>query len=108
MGFLDIGIILLLVGGIFFFGAGTLGLWRLPDVYCRIQAAAKCDTLGCLLVFLGLGIGLGFTWSTFKLLLIAVLVVITNATAAHAMAKAAIPESMAEGSCKWNYQGKGE
>lgn len=103
-----VAIIFLLAGGSFFFGAGTLGLWRLPDVYCRLNAAAKCDALGSLLFFVGLGLRAGFTWSVLKLLIIAVLVVITNAAAAHSLAKAANPGSMAAGSSKWNYKGKGE
>lgn len=108
MGIRDMAIIFLLAGGSFFHGAGALGLWRLPDIYCRINAAVKCDVLGSLLVFLGLSLGAGFTWSTCKLLIIAVLVVITNATAAQALARAANPGSMAALSSKWNYQGKGE
>lgn len=108
MGIRDMAIIFFLAGGGFFFSAGALGLWRLPDVYCRINAAGKCNTLGSLLMFTGLGLRTGFTWSTLKLMIIAILVLITNAAAAHAMARAVTAESMAAGSGKWNYQGKGE
>ena len=40
-----IGSVLIVIGLIFDF-FGCLGLIRFPDVYTRLQAAAKCVTLG--------------------------------------------------------------
>ena len=34
----------LLLGGTFFFVAGTLGLLRFPDIYARLHAVTKADT----------------------------------------------------------------
>ena len=39
-----IAIILILLG-LFFFFAGTVGILRLPDFYSRLHAAGKCDSL---------------------------------------------------------------
>jgi multicomponent Na+:H+ antiporter subunit G len=36
----------LLGAGSFFFVAGTIGLYRLPDVYSRIHAMTKVDNIG--------------------------------------------------------------
>ncbi|MEH6389106.1 cation:proton antiporter [Pseudomonas profundi] len=47
--------IALALGG-FFFVAGTLGLLRFPDIYSRLHAVTKADTLGLGLVALGLGL----------------------------------------------------
>jgi multicomponent Na+:H+ antiporter subunit G len=45
---------LLIVVGLVFFVAGTVGLLRLPDVYCRLHALNKADNIGLGLVVLGL------------------------------------------------------
>ncbi len=46
--------LLLILAGMAFFVAGTVGLLRLPDVYCRLHALSKADNLGLGLVVLGL------------------------------------------------------
>ena len=40
--------------GIAFFGAGTLGLVRLPETFSRIHALTKADNVGLALIVLGL------------------------------------------------------
>ncbi len=45
---------LLVVSGLFVLGIATLGLYRLDYVLTRIHAAAKSDTLGIMLILLGL------------------------------------------------------
>lgn len=47
---------LLLVLGAFFFVAGTVGMLRFPDIYSRLHAVTKADTLGFGLVALGLSL----------------------------------------------------
>ena len=39
-------IALLTLGGLFFFFVGTVGIIRMPDVFCRMHATTKCDTFG--------------------------------------------------------------
>jgi len=80
-------IILLL--GLFFFIVGTIGLLRMPDVYTRMHATTKCDTLGVSLIMLGIIIGQGLTMISLKLLLIIIFIWLTTPTAAHAIARAA-------------------
>ena len=45
-----------LILGFFFVTVAAVGVWRLPDVYCRAHALGKAMTLGvvCFLVALGL------------------------------------------------------
>jgi multicomponent Na+:H+ antiporter subunit G len=45
-----------LAAGAFFFLAGTVGLLRFPDIYCRLHAITKADNLGLGLVVLGLSL----------------------------------------------------
>ncbi|HHX73619.1 MAG TPA: monovalent cation/H(+) antiporter subunit G [Firmicutes bacterium] len=82
-------IIILLAGGMFFFLVGVAGLLRLPDVFCRMHATTKCDTLGAGLILLALALYAGFSATAVKLLLLIVLVWIANPTAAHVIARAA-------------------
>jgi multicomponent Na+:H+ antiporter subunit G len=85
---LEIIAILFLLGGAFFFFVGTTGLIRMPDVFCRMHATTKCDTLGAGLILVGLMIFNGLTAISLKLLLILIFIWITNPTAAHIIAKA--------------------
>ena len=85
---LEIIAILFLLGGAFFFFVGTTGLIRMPDVFCRMHATTKCDTLGAGMILVGLMIFNGFSMISLKLLLILIFIWLTNPTAAHIIAKA--------------------
>ncbi|MDI6870954.1 MAG: monovalent cation/H(+) antiporter subunit G [Bacillota bacterium] len=80
---------LLLGSGIFFFSVSTLGLLRLPDVYTRLHATAKGDTLGVALVILGGIVYLGWQAGALKLALILGFLWLTSPTAAHLVARTA-------------------
>ena len=81
-------VILLLLGGLFFFLVGTIGLYRLPDVFTRLHATTKSDTLGAGLIILSVMIYMGFDIIVLKLFLILMFIWITNPTAAHIISKA--------------------
>ena len=55
-----IGLIFISIG-LTFDVLGCLGLVRLPDVYCRLQAATKCVTLGTCSILFGVFLIVGFT-----------------------------------------------
>lgn len=80
--------ILLAVGGMFFLAVGVVGLYRLPDVYTRLHATTKCDTMGAGLVLLAIAFQSAFP-EAIKLVIIALFIWVTNPTAAHVIAKAA-------------------
>jgi len=86
--FLDILSGVLIFSGVFFFTVGVIGLLRLPDVYTRLHATTKCDTLGAGLILLGLCLQ-GNLFIAVKLLLIIILLWIANPTAAHVISRAA-------------------
>jgi multicomponent Na+:H+ antiporter subunit G len=78
-----------LASGLFFFVVGVVGLVRMPDVFTRMHATTKCDTMGAGLIFMGLIIWQGITFISLNILLILIFVWLTNPTAAHAIAKSA-------------------
>lgn len=83
-----IGAILITTGLAFDF-FGCLGLIRFPDVYTRLQASAKCITLGTCGILLGLVCFKGFTATGIKALLCLVFIILTAPVSAHALARAA-------------------
>jgi multicomponent Na+:H+ antiporter subunit G len=87
---LDVAAAALVVVGVTFLLAGTLGLVRLPDVYARAHAASKCDSVGAGSVLLGVALHDGIAFGDLKLVLLALLVVVSGPTTAHALARAAL------------------
>ena len=81
-----IGTVVTAVGAVFLF-LGGLGVFRLPDVYNRLQAGTKCTTLGAFLTIVGVGI-MAPGWLP-KALLIAVFILLTNPISSHALGRAA-------------------
>lgn len=79
--------ILLIVSGLFFYFAGTVGLLRLPDTLCRLHAATKADNLGLGLLVFGLVLQVGDPLSMLKLLLIWVLVLAASAAGGQLIAR---------------------
>jgi multicomponent Na+:H+ antiporter subunit G len=90
---IEILVTILLSLGTLFFLLGTIGLLRFPDVYTRLHAVTKCDTLGLGLTLVGLMLYEvlyeGATLDSVKMLFIIVFVFLTSPTAAHALARAA-------------------
>ena len=79
----------LLSAGAFFFLAGTVGLLRFPDVYCRLHALAKADNLGLGCVLAGLALQAESTAVALKLILIWPLVLAASAGVGYAIARRA-------------------
>jgi multicomponent Na+:H+ antiporter subunit G len=83
-----IGIGLIVIGVLFDF-LGCLGLIRFPDVYNRLQASAKCITLGTCGILLGLVFFKGFTATGIKAILCLVFIILTAPVSAHSLARSA-------------------
>jgi len=90
-----VSVALILSGILFFFGA-VVGVTRFPDVYTRMHAAGKGDTLSGLLVVLGFAVyhlgqihGSHFIWADLlvvaKLLAICAFIMLTSPAATHAL-----------------------
>ena len=90
----------ILVGGFFLF-VGSLGLVRLPDVYCRMHAATKATTLGLSGVLIATFLTLPTQQMGFKAILAIAFAFLTAPVGAHMIARAAYKYSvkMAPESC---------
>lgn len=87
--FTSILTIIFVVAGVFFLLIGSIGIIRLPDFYSRTHATSKSDTLGMMLVIIGLIIFEGLTINSGKLFLILLFILLANPVGAHALARAA-------------------
>ena len=76
--------------GVFFIVVSTIALLIMPDLYTRAHAVAKSETLGLLLVFLGLFLRPEMDASSFgRLTFVLIFSLIANPTAVHALVRAA-------------------
>lgn len=80
-----IGSFFILLGGIFLF-LGALGIYRMPDLYNRLQAGTKASTLGAMSTILGVGLLQPF-W-LIKLIIIIIFIGFANPLSSHALARA--------------------
>ena len=78
--------VFLLTGAVFLF-VSCVGLLRLPDFYTRAHAVGKAETLGSMLILIGLALYNG---------------AVTNPTATHALTRAAIRSGLKI----WRAEGK--
>lgn len=83
----DIIVVVLLIGGYFFLAAGVIGLLRLPDVYNRMHAMGKCDTLGAGLALLAMVILIEGTPNVVKVLMIMGMILIVSPVMTHLIMK---------------------
>ena len=75
---------LMVIGSVFLF-LGALGIFRMPDVYTRMQAGTKATTLGALSLIVG--VGLVHPAYLTKTLVIAIFIAISNPISSHALAR---------------------
>jgi multicomponent Na+:H+ antiporter subunit G len=80
---------LFVIAGMVFIFAGSVGVVRLPDFYSRTHAISKSDTLGVMLMIVGLIVHEGLTLNSLKLGLIVFLVALANPIGSHALGHAA-------------------
>ncbi len=79
---IEISGVLCLLAGLFFLLVAGVGIYRLPDVYCRAHALGKALTLGVILLLLSLGFLLdGAPW--WKLLVAISFQLVTIPVASH-------------------------
>ena len=84
---LDVLSVLAIVGGAFFYLAGTVGLLRFPDAYTRLHALTKADNLGLALVVLGLLLQAHSVLGGLKLVLVWLLVLLSSAVVSQLIAR---------------------
>jgi len=95
-------VIFFLSAGLVLFAGGGIGILRMPDFYSRLHPAGKLDSLGLMLMVLGLAVH-NIHWEhiqlsnilvSIKMLLIAGFVFHASPTATHAIVDAGIQAGM--------------
>jgi multicomponent Na+:H+ antiporter subunit G len=84
---LDIFTLVAVIGGAFFFMAGTIGLLRFPDSLTRLHALTKADNLGLGLVMLGLLPLVEWPLGALKLISVWLFVLLSGAIVAQLIAR---------------------
>ena len=82
--------IIFIVTGLFFLIVAAVGVIRLPDVFSRSHAVSLTDSLGALLMLVGIALYEELGINTFKILVVLVLIYILNPVIAHATIRAAL------------------
>ena len=80
----------LMLLGLFTLSIAVLGVYRFSTMMNRIHAAAKCDTMGALLILAGLMVLSGFNVFSLKLLLVIMFLWLCNPAASHLIARAEV------------------
>ena len=74
--------------GVFVLCVATFGIFRIEYALNRIHVAAKCDTLGSMLILAGLMLSNGWSMESAKIGLILLFIWIGNPAASHMVARA--------------------
>ena len=80
----------LILTGLFALGVATVGMFRLSHMLNRIHVASKCDSMGALLVMLGLIVLSGWNVFSLKLALVIVFLWLCNPAASHLVARSEV------------------
>ena len=75
--------------GLVFLLCSLIGMLRLPDFYSRVHASGNSETLGTMLVFLGLAVYNGFSMTSAKIIIIFLFVFLGNPIGGHILSKTA-------------------
>lgn len=100
----EIVIIVLATGSVFFSLVAAIGLIRLPDVYSRAHATSKSDTMGTGLALTAAAMALDSGVAQLKIGLLIAFILLTNPVAAHAITRAAY----LQGIPMWTTETEGE
>lgn len=84
----DVASVVCLLGGAFLAFAAGVGAARFPDLLSRMHAATKPQTLGLILVLVGLGLRLRSGGAVWALVLVVVFQLLTAPVAAHLVGRA--------------------
>ncbi|MFC8190503.1 monovalent cation/H(+) antiporter subunit G [Cellulomonas sp. NPDC057328] len=84
----DVVSVVCLLGGAFFVLAAGVGALRFPDLLSRMHAGTKPQTLGLVLVLVGLALRLREGGAVWALVLVAIFQMLTAPVAAHMVGRA--------------------
>jgi len=82
------GSIITLIGSIFLL-LGAIGLFRMPDIYNRMQTGTKATSMGTIFFLSGIAIGHYDCVCIGKIVILILFIIFTNPLSSHALARAA-------------------
>lgn len=98
----ELVIVSMLLGGLFFLAVGAIGLIRLPDVFTRMHATGKCDTLGTGMVLAALFFLVPGLTDKVKIVLVGLLIATINPVMTHLIALVAYNRRQPPAEGTWN------
>ncbi|MFT5598321.1 MAG: multicomponent Na+:H+ antiporter subunit G [Gammaproteobacteria bacterium] len=90
MNLFDLFTVIMTASGVFFFFAGTVGLLRFPDVFCRLHSLTKVDNLGLGLIVFGVLPQLDSGFDAAQLILIWLLIMVSSSVSCYLIANQAL------------------
>ena len=87
---MDIAAAVIIIAGGGFLSIAAIGMLRLPDIFTRSHALSLTDTLGALLVLVGLALHQGPSLNAGKIILVLILIFLINPVISHATVRAAL------------------
>ncbi len=85
---MEIAAAILLILSVLVFATSALGLWRMPDFYCRIHTVGMTDTLGIFALILALILLTGDLLVGVKLVFLGLMILVINPVVAHLIGRA--------------------
>ncbi|MFT5420612.1 MAG: multicomponent Na+:H+ antiporter subunit G [Candidatus Endobugula sp.] len=82
--------VVMTASGLLFFFAGSVGLLRFPDAFCRLHALTKADNLGLGLIIFGVLPQVASVFDAVQLMLIWLLVMVAGAVGCYLVANQAV------------------
>lgn len=82
--------------GIFFLIAGAFGINRLEGIIPKLLTSSLIDTMGVIVIFVGLFLKTGFSPIGIRLIIVLIFLLLTNPVINHVITKAAISEEEAK------------
>lgn len=90
----EVAVLVLAAGSVFFSLVSTVGILRLPDLYTRAHASSKADTLGAGLGLAAVAVAFGPSRAALKVVFLIAFIYFTSPTAAHAISRAAYDQGI--------------
>jgi multicomponent Na+:H+ antiporter subunit G len=89
MSLLDVFTVIMTASGLFFFFAGSIGIVRFPDVFCRLHALTKVDNLSLGLIMFGVLPQAASIFDALQIIIIWLLVMVSGAVSCYLVANQA-------------------
>ena len=89
MSLLDVFTVIMTASGLFFFFAGSIGIVRFPDVFCRLHALTKVDNLSLGLIMIGVLPHAASIFDALQIIIIWLLVMVSGAVSCYLVASQA-------------------